>query len=304
MKKLLVLTFIVFSVLLFSTTNINLFFSVFWNYPPSLPDYGLWIETGIPYADVYVDGYYAGQTNIFGYIILAFEEEGYHNIKIEAEDFLPFTKTFYIDESGLRVYISLEKAGKLMILSNVYPVSIYINGTYFGSVNDENEVIKIPTGSNQVVFSSPGYEYIEEKIFISFKEIKIMKLKFKPKKLEMNIETSYTEFSPNNDWFRDSWKLRIYLSTYANLKIEISKQKTGEVIYEKVFEGKPYYNNFTWKGENADNGVYLVKVIADNGREKVVRTITVTVDRNKYMYIKQIVLISLLSILIFVIIGL
>jgi len=273
-------------------------------YPKIIPEYGLWIETGVPNANVYVDGYFVGQTDIFGILIIQFKEEGYHTIKIDADNFMPFTKTLYIEKDGVRIYVNLEKAGKIMVFSNVYPVNVYVNGNYYGTINNETEAMKIPAGSNQIIFSSPGYEYISKKLFLDFKEVKIFELNFIPKKLEMNIETNYTEFSPNNDWFRDTWDLRIYLSTFANVKIEIYNKETGELVLERTFQGKPNYNYFTWKGENAGDGDYLVKIIAENGKEKVERKITVTVDRKKYVYIKQIFLTSMLAILLFVILGL
>lgn len=301
LKKLFILMFIFTAFLTFAG---NLSFSVYIGFPPKLPEYGLWVETGIPYANVYIDGYLVGQTNIFGYLIIAFEEEGYHTLKVEADYFMPFSKVLYIDKEGLRIYINLQKAGKIMVFSNVYPVNVYVNGDYFGTIKNETEALKIPAGVNQITFSSPGFETITEKIFLDFKEVKIFELDFKPRELVMNIQTNYTEFSPNGDWYRDSWNLKIYLSTYANVKIEIFNKNTGELIFERSFEGRPYNNYFTWKGENANDGDYLVRVTADNGKEKVERNITVTVNRQKYVYIKQIFFASMLAILFLAILGL
>ncbi|SHH21277.1 PEGA domain-containing protein [Thermosipho atlanticus] len=301
MRKLLVFILIILSLIIFAG---KISFTIFIGYPPEIPEYGLWIETNVPYANVYINGYFVGQTNAFGYIILVFEEEEYLNIKIDAENYVPFTKTVYIEKSGLRMYVNLEKAGKLMVFSNIYPVNVYLNGSFYGTISDETDVLKLPSGEHKLILTTPGYEYIEKKLFLDFKEVEVLHINFKPKKLEMNILTDYTEFSPNNDWYRDTWNLKIYLSTYATIRIEIIKKSTGEVVYEKTLNGKPNYNIFTWKGENADDGVYLVRVVASNGKEKVERNLTVIIDRTKYFYIKQIFFISIISLLMLSLIGL
>jgi len=291
-KRVIFSFLLILSVLSFSNVNWSININLNFGAPQNIPDYSILIDTGVSFVDVYIDDVYAGQTDIFGQLLVNFDTSGYHTITIKDEDYLNISVLVFVDKTGKYLKIPLVEAGKLVVFSNTYPVNVYINGYYYGTIRSIDEEIKLPEREHFVTFESPGYNPITKKVYIKFEEKGAVNLNFEKLKLELNIRSKINEFSPNNDWYMDRWELEIYLSTYATLTVDILKDDIK--IFERVFSGKPYLNLFTWDGSGASEvGEYLVKVIANDGNDEIVKETKVLLD-DKYTYLKEIAITSLI----------
>lgn len=291
MKRNFVIFFVILAFVIgFSEINWSINFSIHFGDFSQIPDYGLVIDVGVPFIEVYVDDFYAGTTNIFGYLVLNFKEEGFHTIRVEGESYLESSVVVYVEKTGKIVKIPVEKAGKLAIFTNVYPVNIYANGKYYGVVRNNNEEIKLPCGEFLVTFESPGYNPIVKRVLVEFDNISAVELAFEKLELSMNIRSEYDEFSPNNDWYNDKWVLEIFLSTYATVTVNIFDEN-NQLVYTDSFYGKPNLNIFTWNGIERD-GLYKVEVVADDGKTSCKKETSVVINNKHYTYLKEIIVSS------------
>ncbi|ABR31393.1 hypothetical protein SU69_07860 [Thermosipho melanesiensis] len=289
MKKIFALLLVVFSVISFSEISIS--FGISFGNLEGLSDYSLVIVTGESFMDVYVDGEYMGQTDIFGQFIVTFEESGYHFVEVQSEDYIVFSRMIFIRKEGVVLKLKPIKAGRIVVFSNVYPINVYIDGIFWGEIKNENEELKLPIGEYKVMFSSPGYEKLEKELVIDFKRVTPVELFLKKLPLEMYLRSDYNEFSPNGDWYRDNWELEILLTTFSTVTVDIYK---GDLkIDNYVFSGVPGVNLFKWNGVK-EEGDYLVKVSAYDEDEIVTKSTNVKINM-KYTYLKELVIISLLS---------
>ncbi|QTA37888.1 PEGA domain-containing protein [Thermosipho ferrireducens] len=289
MKKIILFIFLLFSLLIMADVSISVGFSIYFGNFQDIPEYSILINVGEPLIDVYVDGVYAGKTDVFGSLLIKFSSAGYHTITLEGEYYLKATYNFYVDKEGTYLNLPLQPAGKLTIFSNVYPVEIYGNGIYFGKVYSLEDSIKIPVGTFNLIFSSPGYENATSTVTINFQESQAVEVNFIPKKLKMYIRSKNNSFSPNGDWYNDKWQVEIFLSTYATVTITIVNDN-NKIVYFYTFRGKPNLNIFTWDGSNVSDGNY--KVIINSQTENESKTVEtyVSIDRSNYTYLKEITL--------------
>ncbi|MBT1247935.1 MULTISPECIES: PEGA domain-containing protein [unclassified Thermosipho (in: thermotogales)] len=286
MRKTLICVFLVFGLMIFSEFSIN-FGIMFGNY--DVEPYTLILITE-PFLDVYIDGDYIGQTDIFGQLKISFGREGYHFVEIKSDSYLVISKNVFISANGVILKIRPQKAGSIVIFSNVYPVNVYLDNAFYGVVKDKKDELKIPIGAHKLKFFSPGYKVIEKDILISFKEKVPVELNFHKKNLDLYLRNSYDEFSPNGDWYRDKWDLEIFLTTFATITIDIFSE--NEKVESYRFSGVPGENIFKWNGIKK-TGEYLVVVTAYNESEKVMKDTNVKINMEKYTYLKEITILGL-----------
>ena len=180
------------------------------------------------------------------------------------------------------VFLSVEKASRMRILSNAYPVSVFVDGKYYGDVDSPSDTLKVPAGYRKVVLRCKGYEDIVKEVALPWKEIVSIPVKFEKLPKELNIYLSSDKFSPNGDWYNDELEIHVY-STFRSKAELIVKSKNGKEIMHKDIDLKVGDNIFKWNGMGAEDGVYEISVIAGNlkAEEKV------TIDRSHYTYTKE-----------------
>ena len=182
------------------------------------------------------------------------------------------------------VFINMAKASRLRILSNVYPVSVYIDGEYWGAVSSPDDTLKVPAGYREVVVKASGMEEWKEKVALEWRKVTSVSVELKPLPKVLRIYLSSPSFSPNGDWYQDTLTIHVYSTFGSTATLEISS--ASEVVLKKDLILKAGDNVFVWNGEGARDGVYTIRVRADGLEDSK----EVKVDRSVYTYKKEITL--------------
>ncbi|AMW33575.1 hypothetical protein NA23_10290 [Fervidobacterium islandicum] len=254
-----------------------------------LPDYSVLLYTDEPFAAVYIDGKYAGNTDSFGRIVVRFDAEGYHSVWIlTSNKYAMYDRiVFYVEKQPKIVYIPSTRLGEVTVFSNVYPVYVYSSkGVLYGVVKKDGEKVLAPVGLQELVFSSPGFEDIRQNLNIQYgKEVPVW-LKFSP--LPFNLELVVSEkFSPNGDWNEDECVIKIYSSRPASGSIQIINS-SGIIVYEKPLKIDAGTTQLKWDGKGYPDGVYTVRVLLSDGLTTIQKEAKTVLDTSVYTYAKEI----------------
>ncbi|WP_372590372.1 hypothetical protein QO062_00160 [Fervidobacterium pennivorans subsp. carthaginiensis] len=260
-----------------------------------LPDYSVLLYTDEPFAAVYIDGKYAGNTDGFGRIVVKFDAEGYHSVWIVSSNkYVSFDKiVFYVEKQPKIVYVPSTRLGDVTIFSNVYPVSVYSpKGFLYGVVKKDGEKVLAPVGLQELVFSSPGFEDIKQSVNVQYGKESPVWLKFSP--VPFNLELIVSEkFSPNGDWTDDECIIKIYSSRPASGSIQIM-DSSGIIVYEKPLRINAGTTQLKWDGKGYPDGVYTVKVLLSDGLTTIQKEARTIIDNSVYTYAKEITITVLL----------
>ncbi len=259
-----------------------------------------------PFVNVYVNGDLVGQTDIFGYFKLTFQST---NVSFSISVGGPYyyqlgnPSTIVLPDGTRAIYIPVVPAGYLRIFSNSYPVKVFYNNEYMGEVDSVEDTLKVPAVSGQFVLTSPGMEPIKREISIPWKETKVIAVEFEEKPLSLKLIPSYSEFSPNGDWYRDTVRFHVYLSRPEKVVLEIYGR--SGLVRKFEIQGEEGDNVVEWDGKD-ENGVDLpdgtYKVVAKVGNLK--SETSIVLSRKEYTYTKEIVISSFLVMLLLIGIGL
>jgi len=261
----------------------------------SLPDYSVLLYTDEPFAAVYIDGKYAGNTDVFGRIVVKFDAEGYHSVwVVSSNKYVSFDKiVFYVEKQPKIVYIPSTRLGELTIFSNVYPVSVYSpKGLLYGVVKKDGERVLAPVGLQELVFSSPGFEDIKQSVNVQYGKESPVWLKFSPVPFNLELIVS-DKFSPNGDWTDDECVIKIYSSRPASGSIQIV-DNSGIIVYEKPLKIDAGTTQLKWDGKGYPDGVYTVKVLLSDGLTTIQKEARTIIDNSVYTYAKEITITILL----------
>ncbi len=289
MKKSIVL---IFSVLVFSSLFSQTSFQItisFGNIQYSnLPDYAVVFVTSEPFVRIVVNGKYIGTTDVFGRLVFVFKEEGFYEAWVDTGEMITQRVSFFVTKRTTYVYMPIVKFTRLTVFSNVYPVHVYFDRYLLGVATQGAPFVNVPQGNVELTFHAKAYKSILRSVQTSGADTPIW-LEFEPEKFNFELIVEPKSFSPNSDWYEDMTQFRMYLSTFAILRLQII-DKSGKILLEKSIEGKPGTNVFEWDGSKLPDGEYSVKVIADNGRETIERIQNVIIDTSVYTYRKEITL--------------
>ncbi|MGB4262628.1 MAG: hypothetical protein WBJ29_03670 [Fervidobacterium sp.] len=286
------LTLVFLAVSVFAEGSFQLIISI-GNMPPSnLPDYSVLFYVGQPGVPIFIDGRYAGETDIFGQLAVTFSEEGQHIAW--AKSFEWYTSyeqaVFFVDKSPKVIYLTPTLQGKLTIFSNKYPVFVYLkNGMLLGKVENDSEPLVVPQGNYDLIFSVPGYNDITKSVSILAKKENPIWLDFVESLFRIELKVVPDVFSPNGDWSDDETTLKIYSSKEATGTIQI-KDFSGKILYEKNIYVKPGLTEIVWSGSEVKDGAYTVCLLLSDGKETMSKEARVIVDTSRYTYKKELVL--------------
>lgn len=251
------------------------------------------IFVGDPGVSVYVNFTLAGRIGDSGRLSLSFSSGDF--TVSAGGDWYVQTGEPQIVKIGdeVLVFLSVEKASKMRILSNVYPVSVFVDGKYYGEVSSPSDLLKVPAGYRKIALESKGYRNITEEVALPWKKVIDIPVELERLPKELKIYLSSKSFSPNGDWYNDELEIHVYSTFKSKARLVIKSEKGEEVLSESVDldEGD---NVFKWDGKEAKDGLYEITVSAEGLRA----TAEVEVDRSHYTYTKELTIAFLSMVLI------
>ncbi|MFN3282664.1 MAG: hypothetical protein ACK40Q_00315 [Pseudothermotoga sp.] len=270
MKKLMVLIFL-FSVVLVSASYVVI------------------IRTE-PFANVYVNGIFAGISDIYGVLQITLSSPGQHRITVSKNWYLVFDSIVYLSQPGQVIfYAPLTRAGNLRVYSNVYPVEIYSENRFLGKVDSVKDTVYVPEGSVYITFKASGYIPETRLLNISYLKETSVNINLIEEVLSINLKVEPKEFSPNDDWYNDYTTFYVYLSKDAQLTISVVDNNQN-VLWQWTGKAKAGSNQVSWYGKGVADGEYTVKAVAQTEKETFVATESVRIDRSHYTNTKEIIL--------------
>ncbi|HBT38770.1 MAG: Uncharacterized protein XD58_1090 [Thermotoga sp. 50_1627] len=240
-----------------------------------------------PFSWVYVDGIYRGITDINGVLVLTFQTPGQYRISVTKSFYLPFEGVVLVTQAGQAVVqASLKRAGQLRVFSNVYPVEVYAEDYYLGTIRSVKDTVLVPEGSQYLTFKASGYQPQTHMVNVAYAKETAVNLTLVEETLTVNLKIEPKTFSPNNDWYQDATSFYIYLSKPADLIVNVV-DKSDRTVWTKSLKGKAGTNVLAWYGTGVEDGEYVVEVVARTPEESYTARETVFVDRSVYTYTKE-----------------
>lgn len=241
-----------------------------------------------PFAWIYVDGIYKGMANIEGVLLLTFQSPGQYKITVTKSFYVPFETVVFVSQTGHQIIVQapLKRAGQLRVFSNVYPVEVYAEEYYLGTVRSVRDTLLVPEGSQYLTFKASGYQPQTHLVNVAYGKETTVNLSLVEETLVVNLKIEPKTFSPNNDWYQDTTTFYVYLSKPADLLINVV-DKSGRIVWSRSMKGKAGTNTTVWQGIGVEDGEYTVEVIANAQEEQFVARDTVVVDRSVYTYTKE-----------------
>ena len=263
MKRILLISVLLISISLFSETVRIIF-------------------VGDPGISVYVNFTLAGRIGENGRLSLSFSS-GDFTVSAGGDWYIQTGEPQIVrmgDE--VLVFLSVEKASKIRILSNVYPVYVFVDGNYYGEVDSPSDLLKVPAGYRKIALKSDGYKDVAREIAFPWKEVISVPVNFEKLPKELKIYLSSSSFSPNGDWYNDELEIHVYSTFKSKARLVVKSEEGKEVLSEDVDlnEGD---NVFKWDGKGAKDGAYEITVSAGNLKASA----EVRVDRSHYTYTKE-----------------
>ncbi len=254
-----------------------------------------------PYVRVYIDGTFAGGTGYDGLLYLTGVRVGYHRLKFEKEWYIVQTIDYKVFSGDNYLSTNLSEAGLLKANSNVYPLSLKVDGKYFGDIENSNTGIYVPIGSHSVEFSNPEYLSIKKVMNFEFQKTSYTSVYLKLKPLTLFVKAQPNPFSPNGDWYDDTTTFYITLSRSGNVKVEIFSG--GQRIWYRNVSTSYGTTKITWDGNSISgqampNGVYKAKISVESYGQTMTKSLDVIINKSGYTYLKEIIIIGGLAILI------
>jgi len=240
-----------------------------------------------PLSWVYVDGMYKGMTNLDGVLVLTFQSAGQYRITVTKAFYLPFETVLVVTQPGQTiVQVPLRRAGQLRVFSNVYPVEVYAEDLYLGTVRSVRDTILVPEGSQYLTFKASGYQPQTLLVNVAYSRESTVNLTLIEEALVVNLKVEPKTFSPNNDWYQDTTTFYVYLSKPADLEIRVL-DRSGRTVWTRSLKAKAGTNTVVWYGTGVEDGEYVVEAVARTAEETYTARETVLVDRSVYTYTKE-----------------
>ena len=254
-----------------------------------------------PYVNVFIDGVFAGGTGYDGYLYLTGLRVGYHKIVFKKEWYISQAINYHVNPGDNYLSVNLSAAGMLKVHSNVYPVSVEVDGHDYGELKDRSQGIYVPIGSHTVMLSNPEYMPYQSMLSFNFQHTTEIDVSLKLKPLTLSIEAEPNPFSPNGDWYQDTTTFHIELSRKATVKVEI--YSGNQLIWYRRVNASYGLTNISWdgyslQGQSMPNGIYKVNVTVESYGQTMTRSLNVVINKSGYTYLKQIILIGGLAILV------
>ncbi len=250
------------------------------------------IFIGEPGADVYVNMAFVGQIGSNGRLSLNFQLGNMFYVSTDGNWYIQVGEPQVVKVGdNTVVFLNLVKASRVRVLSNVYPISIFVDGEYYGKLRSPSETIKVPSGYREVTFKAEGYRELSEKFPLEWEKVESIPVELKRLPKVLKIYLSSDEFSPNGDWYKDVLEVHIYSTFESTATLTISGNR-GTILRKELLvrEGD---NIVKWYGNGAEDGIYEVSVTA----EGITSSAKVKIDRSNYTYRKEISIAMLLMLL-------
>jgi len=225
---------------------------------------------------------------------------GYHRLKFEKEWYISQTIDYKVFPGDNYLSMSLSAAGMLKVDSNIYPLSLRIDGKSFGEIEKSNMGIYVPIGSHSIEFSNPEYLSVEKVMNFEFQKNSYASVHLNLKPLTVFVKVQPNPFSPNGDWYEDTTTFYINLSRSGNVKVEIFS--SGQRIWYRNVSTSYGTTKITWDGNSLNgqampNGVYKAKISVESYGQTMTKSLDVIINKNGYTYLKEIIIISGLALL-------
>ncbi len=118
---------------------------------------------GVPEANVYVDGFYRGQTDPDGKLSLALDTHAESNLAVHKEGFIPEERTVRVTEETAALEVELQRGVTKFFLETDPPGALlYIDGEYRGTTPVTKKPLSVPYGFHLVEIELKGYKRYKE----------------------------------------------------------------------------------------------------------------------------------------------
>ena len=250
------------------------------------------VFVGEPGVSIYVNASYVGTIGSDGKLKISLTIGSRYYVSADGDWFVQVGEPDVVKVGeDVIVFLKVAKASRIRVLSNVYPVSVFVDGEFYGRVESPQDTVKVLSGYRNVVLKAEGFKEIEKKVALEWKKIVAIPADFEKLPKDLKLYLSSDTFSPNGDWYEDTLKIHIYSTFSATALLEI-KGEDG-IVLEKELHLEVGDNIFEWDGKGAKDGEYTIRVKADGiTREKKVR-----IDRSVYTYRKEMTVLTVLLLL-------
>lgn len=248
-----------------------------------------------PYVAVYIDGIYAGGTGYNGMLYLSGVTAGYHELTLSKEWYVTQKMDYRVRPGDNYMTVNLSQAGMLKVNSNVYPLTVSVDGADYGKIQNANEGVYVPSGSHSVELSNPEYQSYRTTMNFNFQQTSNIRISLGLKPLSVSVVADPNPFSPNGDWVNDTTDFKVNLSRSGNIELKV--YSGNDLIWYRNVSAEYGTTRITWNGNSIDgkampNGVYKAVANVSSYGETMSATTSVVIDKSVYTYFKEIVIVG------------
>lgn len=219
------------------------------------------------FADIYIDNQKVATGSYSGRLI-----EGLHIVKIQAENYLGYTKDFLVVVN--RDYVIDEvleaKLGVISVQSEPLGANIFIDGEFVGTT--PKFVRDVKAGNRRIIVEKEGYASVDEKIFVEYDKTKEFVYQLKDAK-KFILSTRPTEADVYvNDILVGKSPLELDIDFKRHNKIKIVKEGChtvyDEIPMDSQLKEKSYHMEKLGLSGNASNKSKTTPVVIKKKRDE------------------------------------
>lgn len=252
---------------------------------------GVTIDTLPADADVYINGFYRGETPLHLDSIKA----GEYSIELQKEGYKTVSRWITFDgESHLELVYQLEQmTGFLKLVVSPEEASVYLDGSIIDDTESsgsgpERAFLELQVGEYRVKVERFGYRPYQNEVTITEGDLTELSVELQSAPFEIDDpEVTPSRFSPENPGNLGTTKLSFSVTDYGEGSLHIYNLNGEEVTSVTFPSFTTWEQSFRWdgtdhRGEPVPDGEYTAVLTAKSAdsKKEITEELTITVDRS------------------------